>query len=150
MMAVTPNRNDCFWRLFLSNSSSISFSPFVFKRSYNYTFISCANNVMDIHSDRPISCLSDSEHDVFMVGAYFDVAGMPVSCQPIKTVLMPQSYHFRYLGVGFGLRWDVPGCKECKWRGKECGFENESSNDISCLDRHVCDITVIQRTQHLY
>ncbi|KAJ8639595.1 hypothetical protein MRB53_016289 [Persea americana] len=67
MMAVTPNRNDCFWRLFLSNSSSISFSPFVLERSYNYTFISCANNVMDIHSDRPISCLSDSEHDVFMV-----------------------------------------------------------------------------------
>ncbi|KAJ8639580.1 hypothetical protein MRB53_016274 [Persea americana] len=134
---------DCIWLPFLNNLN-LSVSPFLFDRSSHLTFISCSKNVeFGMAYAHALSCLSDVEQDVFALDADAPVGSMPVSCQPIKTVLMPDVSRRVYFNrpqydheepvYYVSLRWDVPSCKECRWRGMECGFKNESSNDIICF-----------------
>ncbi|RWR83725.1 rust resistance kinase Lr10-like protein [Cinnamomum micranthum f. kanehirae] len=137
IIMMLPKPKDCIWLPFLNNLN-LSASPFLFYR--DFTFISCSKNV-EFSRDYALPCLSDVEQDIFPLRADAPVGSMPVSCRPIKTVLMPdldRIYFDRpqndyeepvYL---LSLRWDVPSCKECRWRGMECGFKNESSSDICC------------------
>ncbi|RWR83715.1 rust resistance kinase Lr10-like protein [Cinnamomum micranthum f. kanehirae] len=129
-----PHSKDCIWRL-LYRGVNFSASPFVFDSFENFTFISCsktrdASGFM--YADN-IPCLGDSEHEVFVLAATRTVDTMEVSCKSMKTIAMPLSYPDIFI---IHLRWDVPGCKKCKSKGRECGFKNQSSSDIICFDNH--------------
>lgn len=138
------NSKDCIWRL-LYKGLDFSASPFVFDSSdtYNFTFISCSKtrDSSEFLSVYNISCLGDSEHEVFVLEPTSTVDTMQVSCERMKTVAMPLSYDYNF-GIRRGyiyfihLRWDMPGCKKCKSKGRECGFKNQSSSDIICFDNH--------------
>ncbi|XXG62446.1 hypothetical protein AAC387_Pa05g0801 [Persea americana] len=136
-----PNSKDCIWRL-LYKGLNFSGSPFVFDSSNNFTFISCSKtrDSSEFMSVYNISCLCDPEHEVFVLEATSTVDTMQLSCEPMKTIAMPLSYDYnsgiRDYIYFILLRWDVPGCKECKSKGRECGFKNQSSSDIICFDNH--------------
>ncbi|KAJ8639592.1 hypothetical protein MRB53_016286 [Persea americana] len=138
-----PNSKDCIWRL-LYKGLNFSGSPFVFDSSDtdNFTFISCSKtrDSSELMSVYNISCLCDPEHEVFVLEATNTVDTMQLSCEPMKTIAMSLSYDYnsgiRDYIYFILLRWDVPGCKECKSKGRECGFKNQSSSDIVCFDNH--------------
>lgn len=136
MMIPSPNPKDCIWRLFLNNLN-FSASPFVLDSSYESTFINCSKNV-DFGYYAPISCLSDSEHDVFAVPAGLGVAQMPVSCQPTMTVRMPPRVLGGYADEEpaniISLRWNEPRCKEYRSEGFKCSFNQENSDEVIDID----------------
>ncbi|XP_058102685.1 rust resistance kinase Lr10-like isoform X2 [Magnolia sinica] len=113
---------------------NLSSSPFNYSGAMtNVTFVNCSVGV-DFLDGEKIACMSDWEHDVFLLFSDTEVESLPSTCQPTETVELPHWYWYGYGDGLLHLKWDMPGCSGCdEAKGGVCGFKDKTqSNETTC------------------
>ncbi|XP_077229860.1 rust resistance kinase Lr10-like [Tasmannia lanceolata] len=110
---------------------NLNLSTSLFQYSHTYflesdTFLNCSVDIAYV----PVPCLSGSQYQVSYGSGDNSLNGLPISCQPIKTVFIPTPY---LLNGGVDLMWDAPRCSDCEARGGRCGFKNITSEEFTCF-----------------
>ncbi|KAJ8622251.1 hypothetical protein MRB53_030780 [Persea americana] len=160
----------CLWGLLFSspNLTAAIADKYGWTDKYGWrlhTLFNCSKNVdFGYFEVSRIPCLSDAEHDAFVVNSDPGVGYLPVSCQPIKSISVPilypfnlnwssttpplkeddnsvtsvwlDSYHSFHDQDLHDLMWYVPGCIVCEQsEGMECRYKDDNSNDTLCCPK---------------
>ncbi|KAJ4953962.1 hypothetical protein NE237_030794 [Protea cynaroides] len=124
-------------------SFNLTGSPFRSESSQTFTFMGCLNQQVLSHpSYKPIGCMSNSTYDVLATPSGTTVKTMSsIGCHVIGTVDVPTSWQgfysqnsFSELNADLKLTWDVPQCGNCEHNVGSCGFKNDSSLEVQCVD----------------
>ncbi|XXG83078.1 hypothetical protein AAC387_Pa10g0922 [Persea americana] len=168
-IVVDPYRSEitcksCLWGLLFSSPNLTA--AIADKYGWRlHTLFNCSKNVdFGYFEVSRIPCLSDAEHDAFVVNSDPGVGYLPVSCQPIKSISVPilypfnlnwssttpplkeddnsvtsdwlDSYHSFDEDIHDILMWYVPGCIVCEQsEGMECRYKDDNSNDTLCCPK---------------
>ncbi|CAI9101133.1 OLC1v1038391C1 [Oldenlandia corymbosa var. corymbosa] len=140
---VLSDPQDCLPRKFLDNNlNSTSISPFV-SNFKNYTFLSCPPEAV-LSKLTPIPCLSNSTSSILATSAFNLAKGMTMCTIIGENIGVPVSWHVENeeddnavvvnLANEFTLFWDLPSCATCEAKGDLCGFADNTTREITCLD----------------
>ncbi|XP_058102688.1 rust resistance kinase Lr10-like isoform X2 [Magnolia sinica] len=117
--------------LFHPNLSSSPFSYYSSSGPINITVVNCLVGVSFGYHEK-FACMSDLEHDVFLLLSTYWLETLPLSCQHGESIEVPSPY---VIDNYVNLKWDIPGCSRCdeakRWM---CGFKDKThTNETTCF-----------------